>query len=273
MDDRVSIRLLHTPGGNMNRAERKRQAKEDEKRLRHGIDPELKDPAPTAAMARQLFALFEEAKREGSVEAAMKFLYAKVTATLAAQPIAVACARGCSFCCNGWVSATAPEILFVGRRVRAGGEALAARVAQAQAATEAFTLAERPNHPHPCPILEDHACSLYESRPFVCRLAASMDAKACERVIRLLAPETIPSPLRNLKTRELYEIAMTTALLRAGLPHRYYDLTGGLGRVLAREDAEAAWLAGEDIFDGVAMDPTDVMTKGNAQLVYRSAFG
>ena len=44
--------------------------------------------------------------------------------------MAVACAHGCSHCCNGWVSATAPEILLMASHVRARGEALVDRVKQ-----------------------------------------------------------------------------------------------------------------------------------------------
>jgi hypothetical protein len=257
----------------MNRADRKRQVKEDEKRLLDGIDVGANDPASTVAMARLLHALFEKAKRAGSVDAAIKFLYAKSAATLAAKPIPVACARGCSHCCNGWVSVTAPEILFAAKRVREKGEALSARVRTAHEATQAFSMAERPAHPHPCPMLEDNACGLYDSRPFACRLAVSVNATACERVLRLFAPETIPTPTRHIRTREFYQLAIAAALTRAGLPHGYYDLTGGLARALSRDDAEAAWLSGEDVFEGVRTDPTDLMTKGSAQVVYRQAFG
>ena len=257
----------------MNRADRKRQAKEDETSLRNGIDPMAGDPAPTVAMARQLFALLEKGKRAGSVVEAVKFLHAKVTATLDALPMPVACARGCSHCCNGWVSATAPEILFMASHVRARGETLVERVMTAQAAMGAFSMLERPHHPHPCPMLEGHACGMYEARPSACRCASSMDVNACVRVITMLLPETIPSPMRHIRTRELFDAAMVAALTHARLPHRLYDLTGGLARALAHGDAQAAWLAGEDIFAGVPMDPTDVMTKPDTQLVYRNAFG
>lgn len=257
----------------MNRADRKRQAKEDEKRLVAGIDPGLKDAAQTIAMARLMHALIEKAKDAGSVEAAVKFLYVKVTASLAAKPMAVACARGCSHCCNGWVSVTVPEILFAAKRVRGKGEELAARVQAAHEATKAFPFEERPQHPHPCPMLEGDVCGLYESRPFACRMASSVDAAACQRVFQMLAPETIPSPVVHIRTREFYQLAMTAALAHAGLPHRYYDLTGGLARALSREDCEAAWLSGEDVFAGVRMDPTDLMTKPSTQLIYQHAFG
>jgi Fe-S-cluster containining protein len=257
----------------MNRAHRRRLAKKDEERIQDGLDPESRAAGPIAAMARQIFALLEDAKRAGSVEAPMTFLYDKVAATLAAQPIAVACAVGCSHCCNGWVSATAPEILYVARGMRAKGDAGAERVRIAHEATRGFSKDERPDHAHPCPALENDACSLYETRPFACRLAASMNAIACMQVFRLRQPGTIPAPMRNLKARELYELAVATALQRADLSHRCYDLTAGLARVLPLEDAETAWLSGEDIFDGVAMDSVDIMDRPNAQIVYREAFG
>ena len=155
----------------MNRAERKRQAKDDDKLLQRGIDPETNDPAPTAAMARQMYAPFEKAKCSGSIEPAVKFLYAKAAATQAAKPTQVACARGCAHCCNGWVSVTAPEILFAARQVRERGEALMSRVRAAAETVQAYDMAERPNHPNPCPMLEDNACGLYEARPFACRMA------------------------------------------------------------------------------------------------------
>jgi hypothetical protein len=257
----------------MNRAERRRQSKEDEKKLLAGIDPESRAAKPIVVMAQHLHGLFEKAKKSGRVEAPVRFLYDNVTATLAAKPIEVACARGCSHCCNGWVSSSAPEILFFARHARAKGEAFAARLRAAHEATLAFSKEERPKHPHPCSALEDDACGLYTARPMACRLAVSLDAQACMRLFRLFEPGTIPTPMRNLKARELYELAIATALTHAGLSHRYYDLTGGLARVLEREDAEEAWLSGEDVFAGVPMDSIDIMSRSNAQLVYREAFG
>jgi len=257
----------------MNRTERRRQAKHDAKQFPNGVDPESGEPRAIAAVARHLYALFENAKRTGRVEAPVKFLYDNVTATLAAHPMQVACARGCSHCCNGWVSVSAPEILFLARAIRANGEDLLARVQVAHESTRTYSKDERPDHPHPCPMLKQDACSLYDARPSVCRLSASMDADVCMKRFRLREPGAIPTPPKYLKARALYEFAVTAALTRAGLPYRYYDLTAGLAHVLAREDAEAAWLAGEDVFDGVPMDPIDVMSRENARLVYREAFG
>jgi hypothetical protein len=67
----------------MNRADRRRQAREDERLLVNGIDPEdMRNPEPTAAMARQLSGLFDRAKRDGSIDEPVRFLHSKVDATL-----------------------------------------------------------------------------------------------------------------------------------------------------------------------------------------------
>src|SRR5215475_10154823 len=103
----------------MNRAERKRQAKSDEETLAQGIEPGSQDAAPVAAMARQMYALLLRAIRERDIDPPVKYLYAKAQASLEQlKDIKVACRKGCSHCCHIWVSATAPEILYVARLLK-----------------------------------------------------------------------------------------------------------------------------------------------------------
>jgi hypothetical protein len=79
----------------MNRADRKRQAKLDEKLLQRGIDSASQEAEPIAAMARQLHALFEaHATREHSMRRSASCT-AKVEATLeATRALPVACTKG-----------------------------------------------------------------------------------------------------------------------------------------------------------------------------------
>jgi len=259
----------------MNRAERKRREKEDERVLAAGIDPETRDPQPTAAMARQLYGLFTTARRERFIDPPVKYFHAKIDATMKAGPsLPVACAKGCSHCCHAWVSVTAPEVLYLAKRVRkARGEAAVERVRAAHLATRDYDFGTRSLHPHPCPMLETDLCTVYESRPAACRFASSADANACARALRQLLGGTIPVPVRHLKARGVYEMAMVIALHQAELPHRYYELNDALARALAREDAEAAWLGGEDVFAGARLDPNDTLSSQTTQLMYRQAFG
>ena len=259
----------------MNRAERKRQAKEDERKLTVGIDPETRDPEPTAAMARQLHTLFATARRERFIDPPVKYFHAKIDATLKAGPsLPIACAKGCSHCCHAWVSATAPEVLYIAKRIRrVGGAGVVARVQAAHLATRDYDFVMRSQHPQPCPMLENDLCTAYESRPGACRFASSADANACLRALRQLSGGTIPTPVRHMKARGVYEIAMVIALHQAGLPHRYYELNDALTRALSRDDAEAAWLNGEDIFAGARLDPNDALAFETTRLMYRQAFG
>lgn len=257
----------------MTRSERKRQAKQDEKHIARGIDTETRDPEPTAAMARQLHALLESAKREGKVDGAVEFLHAKVDATLQViRDSRLACSKGCSHCCHAWVSVTAPEVLFVAKRIQRDSAA-AERVKAAFLATKDFDFVARARHPHPCPMLETEFCSVYDARPNACRMAASVDAGACGRSLRLLSGDTIPIPVRHLRARGVYEIAVVIALRHAGLPHHLYEFNAALTRSLEHPEAEKAWLSGDDIFWDVRRDPTDVFANPAAQQIYRHAFG
>jgi hypothetical protein len=259
----------------MNRADRKRQAKEDEQRLVRGIDTESRDAEPTAAMARQMYALLERAKRDHNIDPPVKYLHDKVDATLQGmKDIPVACAKGCSHCCHAWVSATALEVLFVAKLIRREAKSAAVEnVRAAHFATKDFDFSERSRHPHPCPLLVADLCSIYPSRPDACRFAVSMDAARCLRVLRNLSGEGIPTPGRHLRARGIYEMAMAIALRHAGFPYHHYEFNAALTRALEREDAERAWLAGEDIFAGVRRDPHDAFASNTTLLMYRRAFG
>jgi len=257
----------------MNRAERKRQAKLDEKLLQRGIDSASQDAEPIAAMARQLHGLLEGAREKANIDAPVRFLHSKVEATLeATRALPVACVKGCSHCCHSWVSAPAPEVLYIAKALRAGMPQRA-RVASAFAATKNLDVLTRKRHPVACPLLEQDLCSLYGLRPMACRFAASGDAAICLRVFREASAEAIPSPVRNLRGRGAYQIALGVALRGAGLPHAYYELNAALNRALSRDDAEAAWLSGEDIFFDVQRDPSDILQHPQAAMIYSMAFG
>jgi len=259
----------------MNRAERRRQTKDDEKRLKGGIDPESSDPEPTAAMARQMHALFETAKDEKNIDPPVRFLQAKVDTTLQAmREIPVACKKGCSHCCYVWVSATIPEVLFIAKLMRSRGEAMALeKVRGAHRRTQDYDFATRERLSHPCPMLHEDVCSIYESRPIACRFAVSTNAMICMRAFRQSSGENIPTPVRYLKARGVYNIATVIALKHADLPHYYYEFNAALTRALERDDAEAAWLSGEDVFFDVRRDPNDVAGERTSRQLYKHAFG
>jgi len=259
----------------MNRDERRRRAKDDEKLLARGIDPELNTPEPTAAMARQLHALFEHAKRDKNIDPPVRYLHSRIDATVdGIKRIPVACKKGCSHCCHIWVSATVPEVLFVAKALRRkGNAAVADKIKTAHLITKGFDFIARGQHPHPCALLENDVCSVYASRPRACRFAASADAAICARSYINLTSEDIPTPVLSVVGRNAYAIALTIALKHAQLPYHLYEFNAALARAIERDDAEREWLAGEDVFSDVRRDPNDVFSNSPAYLMYSHAFG
>ena len=258
----------------MNRAERRRKGKDDERQLKDGIDAESSDPAGTAAMTRLMSELLETAKRERNIEPPVRFLHAKVDSTLhAMRAIRVDCKKGCAHCCRVWVSATVPEVLFIAKSLRRRNDAvLDEKVRAAHRITGAYDFASRQRLYQQCPLLAEDLCSVYETRPVSCRFWASTNVMACLRVFRQSSGETVPTPMTHLKGRGAYEIALSLALKHVGLPHYYYELNAALTRALEREDAESAWLGGEDVFFDVRRDPHDVSADTVSRQLYKFAF-
>jgi hypothetical protein len=258
----------------MNRAERRRKSKDDERQLRSGIDAESSDPAGTAAMTRLLSELLDAAKLDRNIDPAVRFLHDKVDSTLERMRAErVDCKKGCAHCCRVWVSATVPDVLFIATALRRRNDAgAAARVTAAHRITGAYDFVARQQLHQQCPLLADDLCSVYETRPVSCRFWASTDVMACLRVFRHSSRENVPTPLNHLKGRGAYEIALSLALKHVGLPHYYYELNAALARALERDDAEAAWLGGEDVFFDVRRDPHDVSTDAVSRQLYKYAF-
>jgi Fe-S-cluster containining protein len=255
----------------------RRQEQEDEAALRGGIDPKAATagPAPVIAMARRLHGQFAQAKAAGNVDDAIRYLYGKIDATLdGLRDIPIACGKGCSHCCVIAVTVSAPEALYVGKQVAALGPQAIARVRAANEVTRHIDLLARDRHPHDCPMLQDHACTIYAHRPKACRQAASTDALACERSNRQLSREAVPSPAGHIGSRTAYAMALYAALAQAALPSDAYEFNAALVRVFDTPDAEARWLAGEDIFAGVPREPpTPKMYAERIAYVRQRAFG
>ena len=258
----------------MNRAERRRKSKDDERQLKNGIDADTSDPAGAAAMTRLMSDLLETAKRARDIEPPVQFLHEKVDATLQTlRTLRVDCKKGCAHCCRVWVSATIPEVLFIAKSLRQRNDvALNKGVAAAHRITGAYDFIARQRLHQQCPLLAEDLCSVYETRPVSCRFWASTNVAACLRVFRQSSRETVPTPMSHLKGRGAYEIALSLALKHVGLPHYYYELNAALARALEREDAETAWLGGEDVFFDVRRDPHDVSTDALSRQLYKFAF-
>jgi Fe-S-cluster containining protein len=170
---------------------------------------------------------------------------------------AVACAKGCAFCCHVSVTATAPEIFLVANalreRHRDNMEAIIARVSAADGRTRGLSSMERAKQRIPCALLEENMCSIYGSRPAACRGFSSTSAKACERGFNGENVQ-IDTPAVWTSLRSAHKQALWAALAAAKLPSALYEFHHGLRVALEMPDAELRWLKGEDVFAGVARE-------------------
>lgn len=260
----------------MNRADRRRQVKDEGKRLARGLDARAPAGPQIVALMRALGEKMDVSLRRRSVSPLMEFVYANMTGgTRLIGDVQIACGRGCSHCCHSWVDATAAEVLFAvksmppAQRLRATA-AVESRCGQ----TGGHGFDARTAMVTPCPLLEDHACSAYHGRPIVCRSAVSADAAACGRSYLELSGESIPVPSVWRVLGQGYAVALEAAILRAGLVPAAREWNESLRVALGDATAEERWLAGDDVF-GAAQRASATGAFGNPAwaAIYREAFG
>ncbi|HEV2866904.1 MAG TPA: YkgJ family cysteine cluster protein [Allosphingosinicella sp.] len=241
----------------MNRIERRRQAKEDRGFVARGLDTERRDGLQVIALMRVLHERLLESRAARTVAPLMGFFHDNLrSATRPGPRHLLACRMGCAHCCHAWVSARAPEVLFVKKSLPARErEAIRHAVERAYAVTGTLAPPERAGMGTPCPLLRDNVCQAYGARPAVCQAAVSESAAICARAFAPgAADEDIPMPTFYLTLRRGYSLALAGALKHAGYAAESYEFNAALRAAFAREDAEAAWLAGEDVFAGVQRD-------------------
>ena len=205
-------------------------------------------------LAKALFAILGDRRNPRRAGDAAAHALASLDRLLAdaPSPVPLACAKGCSTCCHNWVAATAPEIFLIARSLRDDAAALR-RVRAGALRTAGLDRARRVAGGEACALLDGDLCGAYAVRPLVCRAYVSASLAACLAAFRG-GPQRIPMPAHFFTLRAAHDQALWAALQAAGLSDASYELNAAIDRVLAGEDAEARWLAGEDVFAGIARD-------------------
>lgn len=240
----------------MNRADRRRREKEDERSVARGLDISARDRDEMSSLIRIVYREVIKARSTGSVAGLFQMFYGSLAKTdLQAPQDLIACRKGCSHCCKMWVSATAPEIFQLVRFLHKGVFDLD-RIKRKAFATRGLDFDARGREIHGCPLLaEDESCSVYAARPVACRTATSSDAEQCFRAYMELSGEGVPALMFSMLQRSGYMMALRGAFNQAGLRLETYELNEALMAALETQDAERRWLSGEDIFAGVQRDP------------------
>lgn len=105
------------------------------------------------------------------------------------------CDNGCSFCCHQPVMITQLEARYIGRKL-----GILPKI-------PTYTIEPNPAYiGTPCPFLKDGKCSIYEHRPFACRVLYSVDdgPEPCE----ITLPYD-PGRVAQLDNEQFYRVAVT----------------------------------------------------------------
>lgn len=168
----------------------------------------------------------------------------------------LACKKGCGYCCHTLVTVTAPEIFLLARAVRkrwddSTDDFRGTFEAQEQV-TSGLSVTERFATRTACPILTDNACGMYEPRPLTCRAYGPKSLPACLNLYTH-GVHNIPQSEVSQTMRAVIYAGLKAALAEAGLDGTAYELGHAL-TVAVDRGAEARWLAGEPVFDGVGQE-------------------
>lgn len=226
----------------------------------HGISPR-QGIWGTVAATRMVLDVLESSSSQRASEAAKRAVGLFELSLKHNPPEApLACARGCAFCCHGFVTATAPEVFMLARALRAANKDITPvieRVRMTDAVTRGLGKPDRFAKRQPCSMLVNNECSGYAGRPLACRAFVSFSLQKCEQAF-VTGAEDIPTPAISGFLRRGCHQALWSGLAAMGLPFLGYELNEALLVALENHDAEARWLAGEDVFAAVTADDVTV---------------
>ena len=183
----------------------------------------------------------------------------------------VECGKGCSWCCYQLVAATAPEVIYAARFIRATFDSTEFRALRDQLAEHvefaaSLTSGEHIDRNTPCPFLEGEICSIYDARPTQCRGVHSESADFCHRLLderdtleAQLSAGEISDPFL-LIPKVLYnsvQVGMAGALGHAGNKTELLDFAAAMQIALGNGDIAIAWLEGKPDFDEARLRRTE----------------
>ena len=158
----------------------------------------------------------------------------------------IACGKGCSYCCYGFVGILPAEAFRLADAVRAGrsGKLDVATVRARAVPLMGLKPDERIGRKLACPLLgEGGLCSVYAERPLVCRQATSLSLPSCIEEFEGVDPQgRVDVSTVHLAHSSNAHVVLLGALAAAGLPTDAFELAAALDVALADPQAEQRWL-------------------------------
>ena len=252
-----------------NRVERRRQQREARKRAPEGLPVETTELhiAAQAALILKHLSNNQNTHRASEAIGLVQEQFAKSVAKIG--DLEIQCREGCSYCCHHYVSATVPELFVVARdgAARWGGDFIE-RVNVANEITLGLDSDARGVTKTACPLLADNRCSIYESRPLVCRSYASFDLAKCQEDFETEGGiDRVPMPMQLHVMRAAYGLALLAALKLSGLSTVVYEMNEAVAKIVETPNAEARWLDGQNIFEGLTPDERANTAEQSANII------
>lgn len=276
----VAAPARNAAGGNVehdSRQQRRRIVREliksGERTRKSGLDP--RPPAASVlAVAHLIKAKLEERANRRRAGEAAQLVHDLFEASLRAFPprVEIACRRGCNYCCHSFVAVLAPEVFRIAALLRTCRDPRLspAAIAQKAAPLKGISVEGRIGAKLACPLLVDGDCGVYTSRPLVCRQATSLSVTACLDEFENPDPnDQIEISAAHVTHASNANVILMAALKAVGLSSDALELSEALTVALADSGSEEKWLAGEDVFAGVARHRSP--TNGTALMAQRIA--
>jgi len=204
-------------------------------------------------MERRLAAIDEPGKMFTALRWGMDELERTLAATPAKVRATIACRAGCGWCCSVPVDVQAHEVFFAAEHIQlnfspADLAAVIERTAAHRAQVSALASDARAQRMKPCPLLDGGgSCTVYESRPAICRSHHASDAAVCAAAKQPGDFERVHIP--ELKARMFaVMLGLDQAIEAAGFDERPYDFGSALHEALTNSLSLARWLRRQPAF-------------------------
>ncbi|MGE5096087.1 MAG: YkgJ family cysteine cluster protein [Betaproteobacteria bacterium] len=218
--------------------------------------------ARLAAWGRESRAAFSRAREPEGMTTAVVTLHRRVdealAATIAGHKVAVACSRGCSYCCSLRVQVQPYEAFRLAAWLRrhfdaARLEQVLAKLRANVAKTRALGEEARKRTNIPCALLgDDGACTAYEARPAQCRRYHSTSVDPCKAFHADPSRDDIDSGMHPAVAHNA-DVIITQArhaAREAGLADESVDMNLALLEALENPKAWRRWKDGKKPFVG-----------------------
>ncbi len=176
---------------------------------------------------------------------------------IARERVAVACTRGCSYCCHLRVEIRPHEAFVLAHQIQARLASdtrarVLAKIDENVARLAVLTPEQHIRAGIPCALLHDGTCSVYDARPAACRKYYSISLPVCRDAFNdTAAPLT--GEIENEQVRlagNAVALGCAQGLDDAGYDAALYELHYALKRALQDARAEKRYRSGKRAFVG-----------------------